>query len=252
MSKRKFSKLGIALAVPVVLLSLPTASALADDNSGPGGHHYDDATPLGQTEIIETGQSWASCHAPVIEQPYSPFKDDRDYIMAPGGSFEDQAAGWQLSEGGSIVPGDDGFTAAGRLATSHAEGSLLRLEDGASALSPAMCVDLNYPLFRLTSAADDEDAELEVEVVYPNAPNPAFAEVEELEGDDGDFKTTVKVAKTPTSKASKTAWYVSDEIDLRPDLGGSEWGGRLVALRFTADDGAWQIDDVYVDPRRYS
>ncbi len=103
-----------------------------------------------------------------------------------------------------------------------------------------MCVDLNYPLFRFTSQAvtTPDKAEIQVEVVYPNAAKPAFEELKKFDGKQGAFKYS--------------KWNVSDEIDLKPDLGGSQWGGRLAALRITALSGTWRIDDVYVDPRRHN
>ena len=226
----KFTKLvGGAFAVGVLVLSIGVGPAAAN------------STPLGSTQIVSTEQSWQTCQDPLIESPYAPFGDSRDYVLAPGGSFEQPGTpGWQLSAGASVAPGDDTFTAADKIITSHADGSMLQLSSGATAISPAMCVDLNYPLFRFTSRAitTPDDAEIQVEVVYPNASNPAFEELKKFDGRQGDFK------------ASK--WYVSDEIDLKPDLGGSQSGGRLAALRFTALKGTWRIDDVYVDPRRHN
>ena len=44
--------------------------------------------------------SRATCIAPLIEQPFLSFKDRRDYVLAPGGSFEDPTMpGWSLETG---------------------------------------------------------------------------------------------------------------------------------------------------------
>jgi len=220
---------GMALVVPALVLSIGVELAPAN------------STPLGSTPILTTAQSWQSCEAPLIERPYSPFGDKRDYVLAPGGSFEQPGTpGWQLSKGAKVAAGDDAFTAADKLITAHADGSLLELPKGARAISPAMCVDLNYPLFRFTSRAmtTPDNAEILVEVVYPNVSKPAFEELKKFDGKQGSF--------------TYSKWHVSDEIDLKPDLGGQASGGRLTALRFTALSGTWRIDDVYVDPRRHN
>ena len=46
-------------------------------------------------------------------------------------------------------------------------------------------------------------------------------------------------------------WAVSDFLDLQPERGGHQPGGRQVSLRFSVQggDGAFEIDDVYIDPR---
>ena len=225
----RFVRPAVAFAVALVALSVGVEGAAAG------------STPLGSTPIVTTPQSWQTCNAPLLERPYAPFGDTRDYVLAPGGSFEEPGApGWQFSRGASTVPGDDAFTEKGKLNTSHADARTLELTRGASVISPAMCVDLNYPLFRFTSRAmtTPDSSEILVEVVYPNTLRPAFEELTQFDGKQGAFKSS--------------KWSVSGEIDLKPDLGGSLWAGRLAALRFTALTGTWRIDDVYVDPRRHN
>ena len=39
-------------------------------------------------EAETTSASRATCEAPLIEQPFLSFKDSREYVLAPGGSFE--------------------------------------------------------------------------------------------------------------------------------------------------------------------
>jgi hypothetical protein len=228
---KKFSKFACALAVPTAMLAGGTAQAMAS------------AEPLDSTGILATEQSWQTCETPLIEQPYSPFGDTRDYVLAPGGSFEQEGApGWQFTGDAEVDGGDDALTQKDLMVTALNAGKLkekklLELEEGSSVVSPAMCVDLNYPMFRMTSKADD-DAVLKVEVIYPNAPEPAFQEMATIAGREGDF--------------SSSKWYASGEIGLSPELGGAEWGGRLMALRITAVSEDWKIDDIYIDPRRYS
>jgi hypothetical protein len=96
-----------------------------------------------------------------------------------------------------------------------------------------------------------DEAQILVEVVYPNAEEPAFEEVKRFDGRQGDFRAT-SLESSESLLPQVARWNVSDEIDLKPDLGGDQWGGRLAALRITVLSGTWRIDDVYVDPRRHS
>jgi hypothetical protein len=183
-------------------------------------------------EADTTSESVATCEAPLIEQPFLSFKDSRDYVLAPGGAFEDGSLdGWSV-EGGGITPGNEPFNLRGTT-----DGYSLSLPAGASATSPTMCVDLHWPTMRFVAKqADEKDAELEVEVLYPEAEAK---------------KATWHEAKKLKAKW-KDGWRPTDDVKLSPDRGGKFAGGRPVALRFTntSDHGSWQIDNVYVDPKR--
>jgi hypothetical protein len=184
-------------------------------------------------EPASTVASQATCSDPQLERPFLAFKDARDYVLAPGGSFEDPSTpGWQLEGGASVVAENEPFDIRG-LGDSYS----LRLPAGASATSPTMCVDLHFPTMRFVGMQEaDKDADLDIEVVYPNAPK----------GDGNEWH------KTKSLKAkNKDGWQITKDVDLHPDRGGKKSGWRMVALRFTADDhqGSWLIDNIYVDPR---
>ena len=155
----------------------------------------------------------------------------RDYVLAPGGAFEGAVTdGWQLRNGAKLASGGRNSLGA------------LSLPPGASAVTPAMCIDLTYPhmrfYFRVMGSA--AAAKLGVEVVYPDVRTPMFEEIKQFDG------------KLGTSAAS--GWRLSDDVDLKPDLGGQTNVTRRVALRFTSlgnmRGGDARIDDVYIDPRR--
>ncbi|MEN0014764.1 MAG: hypothetical protein AAGC46_15450 [Solirubrobacteraceae bacterium] len=74
--------------------------------------------------------------------------DTADYSLAPGGNFENGAAGWTLSSGAKIVLGNETL---GVSSGSHA----LQLPLSASATSPAFCVDESNPNFRFTYKVDN-------------------------------------------------------------------------------------------------
>src|SRR4051812_31400015 len=83
-----------------------------------------------------------SCSSQVLEQPFKRWLDPAKYFLVPGGSFEDGAAGWQLS-GASVVGGNETFAVRGAN-----DGNSLSIPNGASATTPAMCATLLHPDMR--------------------------------------------------------------------------------------------------------
>ena len=165
------------------------------------------------------------CPTPLVEQPFSAFGDPRDYVLSPGGSFSDPNAGWSL-RGGARIDDDE-----------------LSLREDGSATSPAMCVDLDYPHARFryrVPARKADDAQLRVEVRYPDADadDDGWERVAKIEGDEG--------------QDIGSGWSLSPDVEMRPELGGSQPGWRHVQIRLRSKDERWRIDDVYVDPKRRS
>jgi hypothetical protein len=189
------------------------------------------AATVSGLNILETPDSRQSCASPETVQAFAAFGDMRDYVLAPGGSFESRDLdGWQIVRAKSTSDGSP-LEVAG---TDNRRS--LKIAPGGSAISPAMCVDLQYPTMRLMTKAAKEGG-LRVDVVYPDSPDPTFQSVGTVSASpDGD-------------------WQASDDIPVFPERGGASAGMRRVALRFTSvavdgHFGDWKIDDVYVDPRR--
>ena len=190
-----------------------------------------DTTPLGSTSIFSTEESNLTCSKPLAEKPFAKFGDKRYYVMAPSGSFENSAvSGWQLSGGAKRVSEADPVD----LGANDGAG-LLALPKGAKAISPTMCVDFDYPSFRLLSKALNK-GELKIEITYPDVNKPVWEELKKYDGDQ--FQN------------AGSGWKLTDDIDMKIDLGGKQDGYRKVAFRFTALSGNWRMDDLYVDPRR--
>jgi hypothetical protein len=188
-------------------------------------------TPLGTTVINYTAESAATCDRASFTQPLKPYGDSRWYVLAPSGSFTGaSAAGWQ-------------FRGDASLAADAARGTSLTLRPGASAISPGMCVDLDYPHFRFANkfvARDPSKGKILVEVVYPQLRSPEWTEVIDFDGKQGQL-------------AGTGSWRLSQDVQLKPDFAGDVWGARYVALRFTALQtgyaGEWRVDDIWIDPR---
>ncbi|MGH2796358.1 MAG: hypothetical protein ACRDM0_01490 [Thermoleophilaceae bacterium] len=186
-------------------------------------------TPL-TTPIHYTDASRSTCEAPLWAWPYRNIGDSRTYALAPSGDFANSVApGWQLHDGA-------------RIATDTARGPGLVLPAGASAVSPATCVDLDYPHLRFAHKVTGKRAsgvEIKIEVTYPDNTNPVWTEVKQFDGYQGD---TVAAG-----------WRITPDVDVKPDFGGQSPGARYMALRFTAVKKAktsaeFRVDDIYVDP----
>lgn len=183
--------------------------------------------------LVETPDSWTSCHAPVITNPFAFDGDQQNYVLAPSGSFEGSAPGWQFTGGAGVAPANDGFALQ-----TGTDQQALHLPVGGSAISPVMCVDLNMPTFRFAARRlDAQGKKLRVELVYPDA--------------DGKFRKVEDIKMDPAD-----GWTLTDSLDLEPERGGKTPGGRRVALRFSVDDGSnasaasgYELDDLFVDPR---
>ena len=183
-------------------------------------------------DVLETPETRQTCAAPTLVQAFAGLGDSRDYVLAPGGSFEGKDLdGWQVErakvdKGGSPL----------ELSEDDTNKRSLEIPAGGSATSPAMCVDLHYPTMRIMTKGQPGEGALRVEVIYPDSDNPVFHPVGSLAGADKD-------------------WQASEDISVFPERGGAAPGMRRVALRFTpvANDGTagdWNIDDLYVDPLR--
>ena len=208
---RRNARTTTAVLTALAAVCAPTGAAAADDDDYQSVYGSEPAAAL-------------NCPDPLIEQPFTAFGDSRDYVLAPGGAFSDNAGGgWNLRGGARV---DDGE---------------LNLREDSSARSPSMCVDLDYPEARFrysVRARKADDAELRVEVRYPDGEDSGWEKVAEIDGDEG--------------QDIGAGWKLSPDVPMRPELGGSEPGWRHVQIRLRSKDERWRIDDMYVDPKRRS
>lgn len=192
-----------------------------------------DTTPLGSTQLFASAASINTCSTPLIQNPFVRFRDNRDYVLAPDGSFEDAVlSGWQLAGAKRVTETDPV-----KLGANDGRG-MLAMPARSTAISPTMCVDLDYPTFRLLGKAVrlPDSAAFKIEIVYPDSAKPVWEELTKFDGKQFVY--------------AGSGWLLTSDLDMKPDLGGKTAGFRRVAFRFTALSGEWRIDDLYVDPRR--
>jgi hypothetical protein len=117
------------------------------------------------------------------------------------------------------------------VADSHGGGAL-DLPAGAVAISPALCVDLTYPTARTWFRNVVGTSKVTVGVAYAGT------------------RTATRPRWTAQLVGTSSAWRLSGDIDVRPQIGGIAFGWRQVAFVFVADRaGGARIDDFFVDPR---
>jgi hypothetical protein len=164
-----------------------------------------------QASIIDL----SACNLSPLSQPFAPWLDPASYELAPGGSFE--SSSWRLQNGAALVPGSEPFAATGTLGSSS-----LSLPAGASAQSPATCVDAAYPTVRFFASGTGL---LAVTVVYGGLSLPAGVDL-----------VAGGWAPSPVMLTSSAVVALTSD------------GSAQVSLRFTTLAGNVRVDDVFVDP----
>jgi hypothetical protein len=165
-----------------------------------------------------------------LSQPFLSAGDIGWYASVPNGGFEAGGASWTFAGGAGIVSGnEDTFVRAASDAFS------LSLPPGSSATTATACIGTLSPTFRFFARnSGAPTAALRVDVVY--------RDVLGLRWTLPVATFSAGVSWEPTPPALLLANLIA--LPLLTD------GAAHVQLRFTplGPGGAWQIDDVYVDP----
>lgn len=165
------------------------------------------------------------CDDSALSKPFKRWGDPSLYKLAPAGSFEGGAKGWTLSRGADLEAGSEPWDVTGEKGE-----QALSLDAGATALSPATCVNAGAPTFRFFARSTGGLLPLlRVDVAYRS-------------GLFGLLSLPVGVVTGGTWKPSGI--FLTASV-LPAALAASD---VPLSLRFTAMSGNWQIDDVFVDP----
>jgi hypothetical protein len=167
----------------------------------------------------------AVCPGQTFSQPFEALKDSNYYTLVEGSEFNGPNEGWELKNGAEVVEGTrpDGSS-----------GGVLDLPSGSYAVSPPVCVTLQYP----TARAYVEDVQggggVIVGVYYAGAKTgPAGQPVAQLNAKKG------------------AGWELSSPFNVKPQLGGSEEGVREVRFIYAnaTRNSDFHLSGLYVDPR---
>ena len=156
----------------------------------------------------------ASCPAQPLDRTFLPWLDPALYEPVPDAGLEAGGEAWTLTGGAAVVDGNDPYLAGERS---------LALPAGASASTPALCVDLAHPTVRFFARGGAAAAPLLVSAVFRD---PLGIEHE------------LPLGAVPAS----SRWTPSPVLAVLANLLSPQ-----VSFRFTSA-AAWQLDDVYVDP----
>ena len=169
-----------------------------------------------------TGTVLPSCGP--TSTPFSQFGDPRSYYAVPDNGLEGGASGWTLS-GATVVAGNEPWFVSGR------GRSALALPPGASALSPAACINLLAPSIRLFAEGQRPNGSLRVEVLFRGITGNLLGVLNTGDLEPGDY----------------TSWRPTTSV---PSLLAVPLATTSFQVRFTskASRGTWLIDDLYVDP----
>jgi hypothetical protein len=171
---------------------------------------------------------------PCAPQPsskvFSRWGDKRDYMLAPGGSFEQGAPGWTLNRA-SIAAGNESYNVGG-----SGQRYSLRIDRGGTATSPPVCVGLEHPSIRFFAKNNRFLlSTMTVEVIVTTSLG---------------LKVAVPIGLLlPHSKWKPSPGFlmIGNLLPLMP--------GEYTPVQFRFRSiglGSWWIDDFYVDPRRRS
>lgn len=200
-------RMGAALLVGVVSAAVGVGGATASVSkaSGPG---------------LGAGLGLA-CPDPT-SRVFQPWADQANYAFAPDGGFEAGAAGWTLSSGARVVPGNERFYLHG-----SADRSSLLLPAGATATTAPMCIGLLSSKMRFVLGGA-LGSKVKVQVLYRGLVSSLVGIL------DGTVVT------------STGAWAPSPQVSM---LGGVlPLLTKSVQFRFVGVSGSALIDDVYLDP----
>jgi hypothetical protein len=172
-----------------------------------------------------------SC-TPTTVEPFAAFGDNGDYFLTPGGSFENGAPGWTLSNGAALAAGNN--TAGIDPST---DTTSLSLPAGSFATSPAICVTANAPTMRFfVTNTGAPSARLQVSTLFT------------LQNGTVGSLPVATVSGTKTWQPSPIILFYANLLALS-----SPTGSTNVSFQFRplGTNGQWRIDDVYVDPFKH-
>lgn len=164
------------------------------------------------------------CPGQVFSQPFLEQGDSSFYTLVPGGEFNSPSEGWLLYNGAHVLRTSR---------PSGTTGGVLDLPSGAVAISPPVCVTLQYPTARVW--------------------------VRDVKGSEGvttavAYLGTRFTVTTPQSvgqvHGQQTSWTLSNPINVQPQIGSGSEGTREARFVFLAGGRTsdFQLSGLWVDP----
>lgn len=168
-----------------------------------------------------------ACTTRTLSQPFTNWSDTNYYFPVTSGTFESGSSGWSPGAGVSRVNENEPWKVAG------SGGYSLKIPAGSSASTPEMCLTATEDSARFFYKSPGGGVGLQVTIKATNSITHSLW-------------TTSFTITTGTFGG----WQVSPRIAL-PDVRGTTGTENVViTLAAPGGGGAWQIDDVFIDPSR--
>jgi hypothetical protein len=156
--------------------------------------------------------------------PFAQWKDNHPYYPVPNAGFENGTTGWSVN-GGSLVYGNEPWYVNGSGKYS------LSLRPGGSVRSPATCINLFDPFFRMFAKSNAANGSLNVQVYFYGITGNLTGILNFDSFDSSGYQSWSPTGTIPSALALP---LLTRYAQLRVVSG--------------ATSGTWQIDDVFVDP----
>jgi hypothetical protein len=169
--------------------------------------------------LLGTGS--ASYCDPFSSQVFKPWGDSSNYMLTPGGSFEDGTPTWKLSGGAKIISGNEPY-----YVHSKNDRRSLYMPAGSTASTPSMCFAAGDWHLRFVNTGSGQ---IRVAVTV----NSLLGVLSILDGGTVSGNGTWK----PSPKVGLLLTNVTGLLTT-----------KAISIRLTASGGAAQVDDVYLDP----
>jgi hypothetical protein len=219
---------GVCAAFATVTVAPAQAEEAQSPRSAPAPIVATTSATAAATEPVESASpavdaELAVCPGQTFSQPFAALQDTNYYTLVQGSSFDSPGEGWQLHNGAAIV---------GATRPDGSSGGALDLPSGAYAVSPPVCVTLQYPTAR-TWVEDVKGFGGVVVGVYYAGSRPIGGPVGLLTAPQG------------------AGWQLSRPFEVRPQLTGAEEGAREVRFVFASLGRGvdYRLSGLYVDPR---
>jgi len=167
----------------------------------------------------------ATCPGQTFSQVFAPFGDTNLYTLVPGGEFNSPSEGWTLYNGARIISS---------ARPNGSIGGVLDLPSGSMAVSPGVCVTLQYPSARVWVRDVKGSEGVSVSVAYP-----------------GTRLTVTSPQNVGQVRSPQTSWALPNAFNVQPQIAGMTEGTREAKFVFTASGRCTevQLSGLYVDPR---
>ena len=170
-----------------------------------------------------------SCAARPTTTPFTPWGDNSNYFLMPGGGFEAGAPGWTLAGGPKVVTGNETSFLNAKTDT-HS----LAMPTAATVVSPTVCVAMGENTIRMfVKNSGVAGSSLHIQALVENP----------LTG------LVLSTGFDINGVAGNTSWAPTGRL-LIPNLLGGVLGTQNLTLVFTTSGkpATWNVDDVFVDP----